>query len=93
MVFFSQEQRAFIVEHYFATRLYACVADEFRLRYPDAVVPNNATITRLMNRFRESGSVVDEKRSGRPANLTEAKLAAVERTMSRSPSKSLRRPS
>ncbi|KAJ8874175.1 hypothetical protein PR048_025017 [Dryococelus australis] len=82
---FSQERRVFIVEHYFATRSYARVADEFRLRYPDTTVPNNATITRLSNRFRESGSAADKKRSGRPAILAEAKLADVERTMLRSP--------
>jgi hypothetical protein len=52
------------VEHYFASRSYARVADEFRREYPDS------------NRFRECGSVSDRKRSGRPAILTEAKLAA-----------------
>ncbi|KAJ8879687.1 hypothetical protein PR048_020295 [Dryococelus australis] len=87
---FSQEQRVFIVEHYFATRSYARDADEFRLRYPDAAVPNNAKIRRLINRFRESGSVADKKRSARRAILTEAKLAEVERTKLQSLSKSLR---
>ncbi|KAJ8870256.1 hypothetical protein PR048_029277 [Dryococelus australis] len=71
---FSQEQQVLIVEHYFATRSYAHVTDEFRLRYLDTAVPNNATITRLINNFQENGSVVDKKRAGRPAILTEAKL-------------------
>ncbi|KAJ8877415.1 hypothetical protein PR048_021869 [Dryococelus australis] len=78
---FSQEQRVFIVEHYFASSSYARVADKFCLRYLGMAVPNNVMITRLINSFRESGLVADKKRSGRPAILTEAKLADVERTM------------
>ncbi|KAJ8887381.1 hypothetical protein PR048_013596 [Dryococelus australis] len=42
-------------------------------------VPNNATITRLINRFRESGSIADRMRSGRPAILIETKLADMDR--------------
>jgi transposase len=79
------------VEHYFPTHSYAGVADEFRQEYPDSAVPNNSTITRIINRFRECGSVSDRKRSGRPVMLTEAKLADVEKMLQRSPSKSLRR--
>jgi hypothetical protein len=88
---FSQEQRVFIVEHYFASRSYARVPDEFRWEYPDSAVPNNLTITRIINRFRECGLVSDRKRSARPDILTEAKLADVEKMLQRSPSKSLRR--
>ncbi|KAJ8874699.1 hypothetical protein PR048_025565 [Dryococelus australis] len=88
---FSQEQRVFIVEHYFATHSYARVADEFCLLYPDTAVPNNATITKLINYFGENGSVADKKRSGRLAFLVGAKLADVERIVLRSPLKSLRR--
>jgi transposase len=86
----SQEQRVFIFEHYFASRSYARVADEFRWMYLDSAVPNNSTTTRLIDRFRESGSVADRKRSGRPTILTEAKLADVEGMMQHSPSKNLR---
>jgi hypothetical protein len=46
---FSQEQRVFIVKHYFASRSYARVADEFHREYPDSAVPNNSTITRIIN--------------------------------------------
>jgi transposase len=84
---FSQEQRVFSVEHYFASRSYARVADEFRREYPDSAVPNNSTITRIINRLRECGSVSDRKRSGRPAILTEAKLADVEKMLRCPPSK------
>jgi transposase len=86
---FYKEQRVFIVEHYFASRFYARVADEFRREYPDSAVPNNSTITGIINRFRQCGSVSDRKISGRPAFLTEAKLADVEKMLQRSPSKRL----
>jgi hypothetical protein len=72
---FSQE-RIFVVEHYFASRSYARVADEFRREYPDSTVPNNSTITSTINRFRECRTVSDRKRSKRQVILTEAKLAA-----------------
>jgi len=88
---FSQEQRVFLVKQYFASRSYACVVDEFRVKYLDVAVPNNSTITRLITRFRETGSVSDKKRTGRPTILTDAKLAEVRNVMLRSPSKSLRR--
>lgn len=88
---FSQEQRVFIVERYFTSRSYVRVVNEFRDKYPDAVVPNNSTITRLIARFRECGSVADRKRTGRPAILTDAKLEEVRDVMLQSPSKSLRR--
>jgi transposase len=62
------------VGHYFSSRSYARAADEFRREYPDSAVPNNSTITRIINRFQKCGSVSDRKRSGRPVILTEAKL-------------------
>lgn len=88
---FSQEQRVFIVEQYFASRSYACVIDEFRVKYPNVGVPNKSTITRLIAHFRETGSVSDKKKTGRPTILTDAKLAEESNVMLRSPSKSLRR--
>ena len=60
----SQEQRVFfIVEHYFSSLSYARVVNEFRERYPGDKVPNNSTITRLIARFRETGSVADKKKT------------------------------
>ena len=50
---FSQEQRVFIVEHYFSSLSYARVVNEFREKYPGDKVPNNSTITRLIALFRE----------------------------------------
>ena len=88
---FSQEQRVFIVEHYFSSLSYARVVNEFCEKYPGDKVPNNSTITRLIALFRETGSVADKKKTGRPKILTDAKLGEVRDAIQRSPSKSLRR--
>lgn len=54
---FSQEQQNLIVEHYFFSRSYAYVVDEFHGKYPGVAVPNNSTIMRLITHFRECKSV------------------------------------
>lgn len=58
-----QEQRVFIIEQYFTSLSYACVIDEFRVKYPNIAVPNNSTITRFIARFRETGLVSDNKKN------------------------------
>lgn len=88
---FSQEQRVFLLEQYFTSHSYEFAIDQFRVTYPDVSVPNKSTLTRLIRRFRETGSVADKKRSGRPVVLTDAKLSEVRNAMQQSPSKSLRR--
>jgi hypothetical protein len=54
---FSQEQRVFIVEHYLASRSYLTCQNEFRDTFPDSPVPNKSIVSRLVNRFRDTGSV------------------------------------
>jgi Fe2+ or Zn2+ uptake regulation protein len=68
---FSQVQRVFIVEHYLASRSYLTCENEFRDTFPDSPVPNKPTIYRLVNRFRDTGSVQDRNRSGRPSVLND----------------------
>jgi hypothetical protein len=62
---FSQVQRVFIVEHYLASRSYLTCQNEFRDTFHDSPVPNKSTISRLVNRFRDTGSVQDRNRPGR----------------------------
>jgi hypothetical protein len=50
-------QRVFIVEHYLACRSYLTCQNEFRDTYPDYPVPNKSTISRLVNRFRDTGTL------------------------------------
>jgi hypothetical protein len=63
---FSQVQRVFIVEHYLTSHSYLTCQNEFRDTFPDSPVPNKSTVSRLVNRFRDTGSVQDINRSGRP---------------------------
>jgi hypothetical protein len=54
---FSQVQRVFIVEHYLASRSYLTCQNEFRDTFPDSPVLNKSTVSRLVNRFRDTGTV------------------------------------
>jgi hypothetical protein len=53
----SQVQRVFIEEHYLASRSYLTCQNEFRDTFPDSLVPNKSTVSRLVNRFRDTGSL------------------------------------
>jgi hypothetical protein len=68
---FSQVQSLFIVEHYLASRSYLTCQNEFRDTVPDSPVPNKSTVSRLVNSFRDTGSVQDRNRSGRPLVLND----------------------
>jgi hypothetical protein len=63
---FSQVQRLFIVELYLASRSYLTCQNEFTDTFTDSPVPNKSTISRLVNRFRDKGSVQDRNLSGLP---------------------------
>ncbi|GFU96842.1 DUF4817 domain-containing protein [Trichonephila clavipes] len=52
-------------------------------KYPGETAPNAATITLLVQRFRDTGSVADRKRSGR-ASIVKTKVADVETALQRS---------
>jgi hypothetical protein len=54
---FWQVQRVFIVEHYMASRSYLTCQNEFRDTFPDSRVPNKSTLSRLVNRFRDTGTL------------------------------------
>jgi hypothetical protein len=88
--FFSQDQRVFILEHYFPTRPYAECQNAFRNSFPDSVVPNKSTIQRLVERFRETGSTGEERRSG-PFVLSDDSLENARARLLQSPRKSLRK--
>jgi hypothetical protein len=75
---FLQVQRVFIAEHYLAPRSYLTCQNEFRDTFPDSPVPNKSTVSRLVNRFRDTESVQDRNRSGRPSVLMHVSLNAVD---------------
>jgi hypothetical protein len=84
-------KRLFIVEHYLASRSYLTCQNEFRDTFPDSPVPNKSKISRLVNRFRDTGSVQDTHRSGRPSVLSDEILDDISQTLLRSPRKSLKK--
>jgi hypothetical protein len=47
----------FIVEHYLASRSYITFQNEFRNTFPESPVQNKSTISRLVNRFRDTGTL------------------------------------
>jgi hypothetical protein len=53
---FSQVQQVFIVAHCLASRSYSTCQNEFRDTFPDSLVPNKSTVSRLLNRFSDTGS-------------------------------------
>jgi transposase len=87
----STQQRLFLVEEYFASKSYKHCQQRFGQRFPDVQVPNKSTIVRLIQRFRDQGSVADRSRSGRLTLLTPAVLHDVQQRFQQSPKKSPRR--
>ena len=63
----------------------------FRDRFPDIRAPHKNTVRKLVNRFRETGSVLDRKLQRTRHVLTEEKLDEIGQTLERSPRKSLSR--
>ena len=63
----------------------------FRDRFPDIRAPHRYTVRKLVNRFRETGSVLDRRPQRTRHVLTEEKLDEIGQTLERSPRKSLSR--
>jgi hypothetical protein len=68
---FPQLQLVFIAEHHLEPRYYLTCQNELRDTFPDSPVPNKSTISCLVNRFRDTESVQDINRSGRPSVLSD----------------------
>jgi hypothetical protein len=71
----------FILEHYFASKSFAAVREEFSSAYPDKEVPNKTTIQRLVTEFWDTGSVCYRKHVWNPTVLTGGTLRKVEETL------------
>jgi hypothetical protein len=67
------------------------VQEQFAEKFPETPVPYHNAVRRLIEKFRESVSVLVTERSGRPSKLNDKKLMNISVSMLRSPSKSLRR--
>jgi transposase len=92
MFFFLQDQRVFIIiEHYISTRSYAECQNAFRNSFRDSVVPNKSTVQRIVERFRETGSIGEKRRSGRPSVLSNNSSEDIRAHLLQSPKKLLRK--
>jgi transposase len=89
----SIEERVFLVEYVFREgNRYADVEQEqFAEKFPETPVPHRNAVRRLTEKFRETGSVLEAERCGRPSKLNDKKLKDISDSVLRSPSKSLRK--
>jgi hypothetical protein len=72
-VVLSIEKRGFLVEYVFrvGNRYTDLVQEQFAERFPVIPVPHRNAVRRLVEKFREIGSVLDDGRSERPSKLND----------------------
>jgi hypothetical protein len=88
---YSQQERVFILERYFASKSFIAVREAFHRVYPEKEVPNKTTVHRLVKKLRETWSVCNRKHVRRRTVLTNDAVRVVHETLLRSPRKFLRR--
>jgi hypothetical protein len=88
----TTEERVFLVEQVLCNgdKHTENVQQKFAQRFPDAKVPHRNSVRNVINKFRETDSVQDLPRSGRPSTSEETVLDIQDR-MLQSPSKSVGR--
>jgi hypothetical protein len=57
---YLRAERGFILEHYFASKLFAAFREVFSSTYPDKEVPKKTTVHRQVTAFRDTGSVLQQ---------------------------------
>ena len=89
----TTEERTFLVEHVFKNngRYTTAVQQLFNEHFPNTETPHRISVYALIDKFRNTGSVLDYPRHGRPQVLDEVKLEQVSDMMLQSPKKSVRR--
>jgi transposase len=70
------KERVFLVEYVIreGNRYTDLVQEKFAEKFPETPVPNRNAVRRLIEKFRETGSVFDAERSERPSKLNDKKL-------------------
>jgi transposase len=65
-----------LVEYVFreGNRYTELVQEQYAEKFPETPEPNRNAVRRLIEKFRETGSVLDAERSGRPSKLNDKKL-------------------
>jgi hypothetical protein len=89
----SIKVRVFLVECLFREggRYTDLVQQQFAEKFPETPVTHRNAICRLIEKFRETSSVLDAERCGRTSELNDKKLMDISDPMLRSLSKSLRK--
>lgn len=90
MMVYSTAERVCLLEHYFRSGSYTVAREKLGELNPDCAAPSNSTIKRLVDKFRTTGSVADAHRSGRPS-LEEERIPEIQDSITKSPTKSVRR--
>ena len=87
----SIEECVFLVEYVFREGIwYADLKlEQYAGKFPETPVPHRNAVRRLIEKFCETGSVLDAEQSGIPSKLNVEKLMDISDSMLRSPSKSL----
>ncbi|PSN54594.1 hypothetical protein C0J52_07373 [Blattella germanica] len=88
---FTLAHRIFMFGSYVRAESYREVTQLFTDRFPDIDAPQRDTVRKLVNRFRETGSVLHRKHQRTRHVLKEEKLYEIGQTLQRSPRKSLSR--
>jgi hypothetical protein len=78
-VVLSIEERVFHVEYIFQEgyRYTDLVLGHFAEKFPETPVPHRSATCRLVEKFHETGSVLDAEQSGRPSKLNDKKLVDI----------------
>ena len=87
---YNVSQRVFIVNTYLRKKSYKKCRSKFRSRFPGVSVPSKSTIHRLVSKFRETGSVIKNKRKPARRVLSEETLDDIGARLEACPQKSVR---
>ena len=74
---YTLQQRIFMYDSYVVTSSCREVVRRFQANYPGVLVPSREAVRLLVNKFRETGSILDMKRNEKRRVLTEQKLEEI----------------
>ena len=88
---YTLQQRIFMYDSYVITSSCREVVTRFQANYPGVHVPSREAVRLLVNKFRETGSILNKKRNVKRHVLTGQNLEEIGERLENSPQKALRR--
>ena len=85
---YTLQQRIFIYDSYVITSSCREVVRRYQANYPGVRVPSREADRLLINKFRDTRSILDKKRNVKRRVLTEQKLEEIGERLENSPQKS-----